>query len=232
MSIAHNGDTLPPFGMTRLRILLADDHQLMREGLRMIVNAQTTSMEVVGEAIDGAAAVVLTRELHPDVVVMDLSMPRLGGLQATEAVRQICPDAKVLVLTRHADHAFVQQLLQAGARGYVLKRSASEELVRAITHVAAGQTYIDPAVTGVVIRSTPGGPPPHRPPAGAVLSNREEDVLRLVASGLLSKEIAARLGISIKTVDTHKANAMRKLELGSRVDIVRYAVMRGWLQDV
>jgi DNA-binding NarL/FixJ family response regulator len=162
---------------------------------------------------------------------MDVSMPKLSGLQATEVLRQLRPEAKVIVLTRHADRAFVQQLLQAGASGYVLKRSASEELVRAIGRVAAGQVYIDPAVAEFVVGGTAGRGVHALIDAGPGLSSREEDVLRLIACGLLSKEVAARMRISIKTVDTHKTNAMRKLGMTSRVDVVRYAVMRGWLQD-
>ena len=216
--------------MTKLRILLADDHALMREGLRMIVNAQA-NMEVIGEADNGAEAVTLAQELGPDVVVMDLSMPELTGLQAMERLRQSKPNAKVLVLTRHADRAFVQRLLQSGANGYVLKRSASEELVRAIQHVAAGHVYIDPAIADKVLDRTVGRRGLSQEPVRTNLSHREEEVLCLVAWGLLSKEIAGQLEISIKTVETHKANAMSKLGLTSRVDIVRYALLQGWLQD-
>src|SRR5262249_33256886 len=151
-------------------------------------------------------------------------------LKATEMLKRLQPNIKILILTRHTDTSYVQQLLRSGAAGYVLKQSASEELVGAIHQVAAGQMYLAPAIPEQVIGSIHGG-------AGTCgclgqsLSKREEDVLRVVALGFLTKEIAARLQISIKTVETHKANAMTKLELSSRIDIVRYALLRGWLQD-
>lgn len=204
----------------------------MREGLRAIVNAQAGTMDVVGEAADGATAVAMTRALAPDVVVMDLSMPKLGGLQAAELIRRADPHVKVVVLTRYAERAIVQQLLRAGVSGYVLKRSAAVELIRAITHVAAGQTYLDPAVTRSVVGG--GAPKPTQREAGGEshLTERESAVLRLIARGWLSKDIAVRLSISAKTVDTHKSNAMTKLGLSGRVDIMRYASMLGWLHDI
>jgi DNA-binding NarL/FixJ family response regulator len=214
---------------TKLRILLAEDHKVMREGLRMVVNRET-NMEVVGEADDGLAAIVLTQELRPDVVVMDVSMPGINGLKATETLKGLLPDIKVLILTRHTDTSYVQQLLQSGAKGYVLKQSAAEELVRAIRRVAAGQTYLDPAITDRVVSSIVGGRSKTSAPR-THLTQREEDVLRFVALGFLTKEIAARLEISIKTVETHKANAMKKMGMNSRIDIVCYAKLRGWLQD-
>ena len=215
-----------------LRILLVDDHQVMRDGLRAIVRAQGGTMEVVGEAADGATAVAMTRALAPDVVVMDLSMPKLGGMRAAELIRCADPHVKVVVLTRYAERAIVQQLLRAGVSGYVLKRSATVELIRAINHVAAGQTYLDPAVTGSAVA---GGAPrlTQRELGGeSHLTERENAVLRLIARGWLSKDIAVRLRISAKTVDTHKSNAMGKLGLSTRVDIMRYASMLGWLHDI
>jgi DNA-binding NarL/FixJ family response regulator len=214
-----------------LRVVLADDHALMREGLRMIVNAQA-NMQVVGEADNGVAAVTLTEKLRPDVVIMDVSMPELSGVEATERLTRSRPGTKVLVVTRHADRPFVQRLLESGASGYVLKRSTSEELVRAINRIVAGQTYLDPAITGTVVESAVTHRTSTDLSGGKRLSQREEEVLRLVAWGLLSKEIATRLDISIKTVETHKANAMSKLGMTSRVDIVRYALLQGWLREV
>jgi DNA-binding NarL/FixJ family response regulator len=215
--------------MTKLRVLLAEDHKVMREGLRMVVNREA-NMEVVGEADNGLAAIALTQELRPDVVVMDVSMPDLNGLKATETLKKTLPDTKVLILTRHTDSSYVQQLLRSGASGYVLKQSASEELVRAIRRVAAGQTYLDPAITEHVVGSSASGRGTASS-AGKSLTKREEDVLRFVALGFLTKEIASRLQISIKTVETHKANAMNKMGMHSRIDIVRYAVLQGWLED-
>lgn len=215
--------------MTKLRILLAEDHQVMREGLRMIVNGEA-SMEVVGEADTGAAAVALVQQLRPDVVVMDISMPTVNGLRATQILKTLLPDTRILILSRHTDSSYVQQLLRSGAKGYVLKRSASGELIRAIRRVAAGQSYLDPAVTEQVVGTIAGGSVV-ADSATKPLSRREEDVLRLIALGFLSREIALHLRISIKTVETHKANAMGKMGLKNRIDIVRYAMLRGWLTD-
>jgi DNA-binding NarL/FixJ family response regulator len=215
--------------VTKLRIVLVDDHKVMREGLRMVLD-RANNLEVVGEAGDGLAGLNVIRELRPDVVVMDISMPGVNGLKATEMLKAEIPATKVLILTRHTDSSYVQQLLRSGASGYLLKQSASEELVRAIRRVSAGHSYLDPAVTEQVVGSITAGAP-RGTSAAKSLSRREEDVLRFVALGFLTKEVASRLRISIKTVETHKANAMSKLGMGSRIDIVRYAVLHGWLQD-
>jgi two-component system response regulator NreC len=217
--------------MTKIRLVLAEDHHLVREGLKMLLGNQS-DMEIVGEAGDGRAALELARELEPDVVVMDVSMPVMNGLAATARLNELCPDVKVLTLTRHTDAGFLHQLLGAGASGYVLKQSAPAELLRAVRTVASGAKYLDPAVTGTVIsgfsrlRSAADEPPRREP------SERETEVLRLIAHGFSNKEIAARLELSVKTVEVHKANAMKKLGMRSRIDIVRYAVLRGWLHDM
>jgi DNA-binding NarL/FixJ family response regulator len=187
-----------------------------------------TDLEVVGEADDGAEAVRLVQRLQPDVLVIDISMPGVDGLKATEALSTTVPGTRILILTRHTEGSYVQRLLRSGASGYVLKQSAAEELVRAIRRVAAGQKYLDPAITEQAIGRVTAGT---RRAAEGRLTRREEDVLRFVALGFLAKEIAGRLGISIKTVDTHKANAMIKLGLKNRIDIVRYAILQGWLQE-
>jgi DNA-binding NarL/FixJ family response regulator len=163
---------------------------------------------------------------------MDVSMPELNGLQATKKLKQKCPQIKVLTLTRHTDDGYLQQLLQAGASGYVLKQSKSAELLRAIRAVVAGQTYLDPAITEKAVTQIRSGKRTARGASPDVhLSDRETEVLRLIAWGYINKEIAARLDLSIKTVEVHKANGMRKMGMKSRVDIVRYALLQGWLQD-
>jgi two-component system, NarL family, response regulator NreC len=214
----------------KLRVFLADDHEMIREGLKLLINTQP-DMECVGEASNGRLAVERVCELLPDMVVMDISMPELNGLQATKKIKAACPKVRVLTLTRHADDGYLQQLLKAGVSGYVLKQSASAELVQAIRAVAQGNFYLDPAIAQKVVGAYVG----RVAPAGAVspgdLSDREREVIRLMAWGHSNKEIAARLELSVKTVEVHKANAMRKLGMRSRIDIVRYALLQGWLQD-
>jgi len=215
--------------MDKLRILLADDHQMFREGLGALVGSEP-DMEVVGEADDGRAAVALAERLRPELVLMDVSMPSMNGLQATERIKQSCPQVKVLALTRHADDGYLRQLLKAGVAGYVLKRSGSDELLRAIRAVAAGQSYLDPSVASSVITDAVGRQAVGVD-AGKELSRREEQILHLIARGYANKEIAARLDVSVKTVEMHKANAMRKLGMTSRIDIVSYAILQGWLRE-
>jgi DNA-binding NarL/FixJ family response regulator len=216
--------------MSNLRIMVADDHGTVREGLKMIISAQA-DMEIVGEAADGRAAVALAQELLPDIVVMDVSMPQLNGLKATEKLKELCPQVKVLTLTRHTDDGYLQQLLRAGASGYVLKQSAATELIHAIRAVAAGGKYLDPALTGKVMGHYSGRSADLRGDSQVRLSDRETEVLRLIAWGYSNKEIAARMELSVKTIEAHKANSMKKLGITSRIDIVRFALLQGWLQD-
>jgi len=216
--------------MNKLRIMLAEDHATVREGLKMIIGAQA-DMEVVGEAADGRAAIERAQELLPDIIVMDVSMPELNGLKATVKLKQCCPQVKVLALTRHTDDGYLQQLLRAGASGYVLKQSAAAELIHAIRAVASGGKYLDPAVVGKVMGNYVGRSTALRGDTRGDLSDREGEVLRLIAWGHSNKELAARLEVSVKTVEAHKANAMKKLGISSRIDIVRYALLQGWLQD-
>ena len=215
--------------MNKLRIMLADDHETVREGLRLIINSQD-DMEVCGEVNNGRAAITTAQELQPDVLVMDVTMPELNGLKATKKLKEICPQLKILTLTRHSEDAYLQELLRAGASGYVLKQSSSEELLRAIRAIAGGSNYLDPAIAGRVM-----GGYVKRQFAGksgqVTISEREAEILRQIAWGYSNKEIAARLNISVKTVEAHKANAMRKLDMTSRIDIVRFAILQGWLED-
>src|SRR4051812_8654218 len=212
----------------KLRVLLADDHNVVRAGLRALIDAQP-DMEVVGEAADGAAACRQGMDLGPDVVVMDVSMPALGGAPATARIKRDRPEVRVLALTVHEDRSYLQQLLQAGASGYLLKRAAADELIHAIRAVARGGTYLDPGLTGKVLGGLVGRDLQPGSPAGAAPSDREEEVLRLIARGHTNREIAARLDVSVKTVETHKARAMEKLGLDSRAAIVAYAIQAGWM---
>ncbi|MDT5269606.1 MAG: hypothetical protein QOH49_1792 [Acidobacteriota bacterium] len=188
-------------------------------------------METVGEADNGRVAVVLAGELKPDVVVMDISMPDMHGLKATERLKTLYPEIKVLTLTRHADDAYLRKLLKAGASGYLLKKSAPGELVQAIRSVAAGDIYLDPAMTGRVISDVIGRRSARGAPPDKELSGREEEVLRLIAWGYAHKEVAAHLEVSVKTVEVYKTRAMEKMGMKNRIDIVRYALLQGWLQD-
>ena len=216
--------------MDKLRIILAEDHETVREGLKLIVNSQA-DMEVIGEANNGSAAIKLARELEPDIVVMDISMPELNGLKATKKLKQVCPNVKVLTLTRHTDDAYLQQLIKAGASGYVLKQSAPTELIRAIYTISEGKSYLDPALTNKVMGGYASRAASLRGEKRSDLTEREAEVLRLIAWGYSNKEIAARMDISVKTVEAHKSNAMQKMDMRSRIDIVRYAILQGWLQD-
>jgi DNA-binding NarL/FixJ family response regulator len=212
-----------------LRILVADDHATVRQGLKLLIDSQP-DMGVVGEAADGNDVLEQATALNPDVVVMDISMPGMSGLVATRALKHAQPAVAVVALTRHEDDTFLEELLRAGASGYVLKQSAPTAFLQAIRAVAAGGVYVDPAMTSRVA----DGLLDHRPTSDrsrASISERESDVLRLIAIGHSNKEVAARLDISVKTVEVHKANAMRKLGLTGRIDVIRYAVLQGWLHD-
>lgn len=212
------------------RILLAEDHNTVREGIKMLVNAQP-DMEVVGEAADGRAAIAKTRELLPDLLVMDISMPELNGLKATEKLRQEFPELKILTLTRHTDDGYLQQLIKAGVNGYVLKQSAPTELISAIRVVSSGKSYVDSELTQKVMGSYARTAAPLRGEGKLEVSDRENEVVRLIAWGYSNKEIASRLDLSVKTIEAHKSNAMRKLNMASRIDIVRYAILQGWLEE-
>jgi len=210
-----------------LRIVLADDHATVRQGLKLLIQAEP-DMVVIAEANDGEAAVQQTLETNPDVVVMDISMPGMNGLAATRAIRQAQPDARIVTLTRHADQAYLQELLRAGVMAYVLKRSAPTELLQAIRAVASGGQYLDSTLTARVTAGFIGGRGGIGRQAGE-LTEREAQVLRLIAAGYAHKDIAAQLSLSAKTVDAHKVNAMRKLNLSGRIEIIKYAVLQGWL---
>lgn len=216
-----------PIHAKPITVFIADDHVLVREGLRLIIEAQA-DMEVVGEASDGQEAWTRIRELRPDVAMIDVSMPHLNGAQTTERVRFNCPEVKVLAVSAYGDEAHIRQLLASGASGYVLKRAASQELANAIRVVAGGGVHLDPQIAGQVVggfvnqsgNENDGG-----------LTAREVEVLMLVAYGHTNKEIAAKLHLSVKTVEGHKTRINEKLGIKTRADVVRYALRRGWLRD-
>jgi len=214
----------------RCRIVLADDHLTMRDGLKLLIDSQP-DMEVIGEASDGNAAVQAALALSPDIIVMDISMPGTNGLVGTRTLKQLRPDAAIVVLTRHGDDAYLEEFLRAGVAGYVLKQSASAELLQAIRAVAAGGQYLDSSLTARVTDAFLLKKGKGISKTSAALTDRESEVLRLIASGYSYKEIAAQLSVSVKTVDAHKVNAMRKLDLSGRIDIVKYAVLQGWLHN-
>ena len=208
----------------RLRVFLVDDHAIIREGLRALLTRR--GITVVGEAADGVSACAAIPALKPDVAVVDVSMPGISGAETVTRIRQTCPAVRVLAFTVHEDRSYLRELLQAGASGYALKRAAAEDILQAITVVARGGTYLDPILAADMIglirpSSAVGGED--------ALSAREAEVLRLVAAGHSTKDIAGRLGISVKTVETYRARAVEKLKLRNRADIVRYAIAHNWL---
>lgn len=215
--------------MPNLKLMLVDDHSVVREGIKRLIDNQP-DLELVGEADDGVQAVEQAKILQPDLVLMDVSMPRLNGIEATRLLKATAPHLHILVLTVHEDHGYVREFLKAGASGYLLKRASTEELLRAIRAVAVGQIYVDPRIATTLVNSIvrPHAAPPS---SGAELSDREIEVLRLIALGYANKEIAARLDLSVKTIETYKARSMEKLGLKSRVDIVRLGTERGWFKS-
>ncbi|GCF08828.1 response regulator [Dictyobacter arantiisoli] len=215
----------------KIRILLADDHTILRAGLRMMLNAQP-DMEVIGEAQDGRQAIEEAQKLQPDVILMDITMPDINGIEATRQIKRILTDVKILVLTMHENDEYVFQALRAGASGYMLKEAADTELITAIHVIKIGQFYLSPTAQSVVI-----GDYLQRVRTGeerdsySSLTEREREILKLVAEGHTNNQIAERLVISPKTVDTHRTHVMDKLNLHSRAELVKYAMRRGLLED-
>ena len=216
--------------MAKLQIFLADDHVVVREGLKALINAQP-DMLVIGEAGDGQTAWQQARDCHPDVVIMDITMPELNGVQATEQLKRACPTIKMLALSVHDDTSYLRQLLAAGAAGYILKHAAADDLIRAIRLVAAGGVYLDPALAGHVVARYVRVPAVASALLGTDLSERETEVVQRIAQGYSNKEIGTQLNLSVKTVETYRARAMDKLGLESRAALVRYALERGWLHN-
>lgn len=217
--------------MKRIRVLIADDHSIVREGVRMILSGQR-DFEVVGEAATGREALNLARQLRPDVVVMDINMPDMNGIQATEKIRQEMPSVQVLGLTMHEEENYVFQMLRAGGAGYVLKRAAAEDLVAAVRAAQRGEAFLYPSVARLVVQDIldrAAAKKEEHPPLDG-LTPREREVLTLIAEGRTSQEIGEQLYISIKTVQTHRAHIMEKLKMHDRTELVRYAIRKGLIE--
>jgi len=210
--------------MKRLRLLLAEDHETVRDALRLLLETKG-NIDIVADVADGTAAVEAACALEPDVAVLDIAMPGMNGLSATRAIKRQSPNVAVVALTRHSEPVYVQELFAAGASGYVLKQSSFDVLMNAIAAAGAGDRFIDPAIT--VHESSRGASLAGR----STVSDREMAVLRLAATGKSNKDIAQALNIAVKTVEVHKANAMRKLQLPDREHLIQFAVMSGWMHD-
>lgn len=214
-----------------MHILLVDDHTILRAGLKMMLNAQP-DMDVVGEAHEGRQAIQEVQRLRPDIVLMDITMPDMNGIEATRQIKKILPDVKVLVLTMHENDEYVFQALRAGASGYILKEAADTDLISALRVVQNGNFYLSPTAQSVMV-----GDYLQRVHAGeekdsySSLTEREREILKLVAEGYTNNQMAERLVISPKTVDTHRTHIMDKLNLHSRAELVKYAMRRGILED-
>lgn len=212
-----------------VRIVLAEDHQLMRQGLRSLIERQS-GMEVVGEAQDGRTAVKLARELNPTLVIMDISMPDLNGIEATRQVVAAANGVKVIGLSMHSDRKFISEMLSAGASGYLLKDCAFDELASAIQSVCANQIYLSKKITSIVVEDYLRQLASGKEAEPELLSSREKEVLQLLAEGQNTKEIAAQLNVSSKTIETHRQRIMQKLNLFSVAELTQYAIREGLTQ--
>lgn len=216
--------------MAKIRVLLADDHAIVREGVKMIL-AKEPDFEVVGEAQDGRQALELVERMKPNVVVMDLSMPEMGGIEATQQVKERYAGVNVIALTMHEDESYVFKLLRAGASGYVLKRAAAQDLVQAVRAAAKGEAFLYPSVARKVVedylKRVETGEERERYDG---LTEREKEILTHIAQGLSNQQIAQKLYISIKTVQTHRAHILEKLGLHDRTELVRYAIRKGLIE--
>ena len=216
----------------KARIVLADDHPIVLDGLRALIVAQD-DLELVGEATNGLAALRIIKEQKPDLAVIDISMPELNGIALGRRLADESPAVKLLVLTLHEDRAYLKQALDAGIRGYVLKRTAAENLAAAIRAVLSGGVYVDPAIAGRVFQPNAKNGGRAGPESGSLaLTEREADVLKLVALGFTNKEIARRLDVGVKSIETYRARGSEKLDIKTRAELVRYAAAQGWLADV
>jgi two-component system response regulator NreC len=213
-----------------IRILLADDHTILRAGLKMMLNAQP-DMEVIGEAQDGRQALQEALRLHPDIILMDITMPDMNGIEATRQIKRQVTDVKVLILTMHENDEYVFQALRAGASGYMLKEAADTELINALHVVQNGFFYLSQTAQSVMVGDYLQRHAGEEKDRYSSLTEREREILKLVAEGYTNNQIAERLVISPKTVDTHRTHIMDKLNLHSRAELVKYAMRRGLLED-
>jgi DNA-binding NarL/FixJ family response regulator len=211
--------------MARIRVLIVDDHAILREGIRALLSLYP-DIEVVGEAEDGLQAISLTRQLGPDIVLTDIAMPGLGGLEATVEIRKQSPNSRVVILTQHDDSEYIFPILKAGASGYVLKKAVGTELVAAIRAVYRGESFLYPSVATAVIEGYLSRGEDSESSYDR-LSDREKQVLKLIAEGHTNKEIAEMLSLSVKTVLAHRANVMEKLDIHNRTELVKYAIRKG-----
>jgi two-component system response regulator NreC len=216
--------------MTKIRVLICDDHTILREGIRLLLNSQN-DMEVVGEAKDGRDAVEKAHTLKPDVILMDIAMPSLNGLEATKQIHRNDPNARVLVLTMYESDEYVAQMLEAGAMGYVLKKVAGSELVYAIRAVYQGEAFLYPSITKRLVEDYLRRVETGQDHASLEnLTDREREVLQLIAEGRSSKVIADMLSISLRTVQNHRAHLMQKLGIHDRGDLIKYAIQKGIIE--
>lgn len=211
-----------------IRILLADDHGVLRAGLRALLTSES-DIEVVGEAVDGRETLALSEELEPDVVLLDVSLPDQSGIEVTRSLKELQPKIQVLILTVHEDEGLLQEAIQAGAAGYIIKRAVESELIDAIRAVSRGDIYVHPAMTRALFKDMSPAPPTKDSPIEAP-TPREIDVLRYIAQGYTNRQTAEALSISVRTVESHRANLMSKLGLSSRVELVRYAKENGYIE--
>lgn len=206
----------------KIRILLADDHAMVRKGFRLILS-QEDDIEIVGEAGSGLEAIQLAAQLAPDVVILDIAMPGINGVEATRLILRDCPDCRVLILSMHKDPVYVRETLRAGAKGYLLKDGIDGDLVRAVRAVASGEGFLSPSISGTVLQDYQR----HVTDPLDLLTSREREVLQYLAEGKVAKEIAAALDVSVYTVDAHRSRIMKKLQLRSSGELVRFAMRKG-----
>lgn len=214
----------------QIKILVADDHNLVRQGIVALLNVES-DMQVIGEASDGIEAVRLAKKFNPDIVIMDLSMPNLNGLEATHQIKRDASDVKVLILTQHENEEYVMQIIKAGASGYVLKTSVSDDLIKAIKEIQKGEKFFSPSISRMIlddyIKRTQGLQTENKAPE---LTHREKEVLQLIAEGRTNQEVARKLFISVRTVEFHRANIMHKLQLNDLASLIKYTIQKGIVQ--